>query len=1317
MSNSYQLSYPGSKINDLLKKIEDINLEETLKNYLTKIPDEYITENELENKGYLTTDTETDPTVPSHVKSITEENISNWNNKSTFSGDYNDLNNKPTIPSADLVAELKKQIDTFFATEGLDNETIDQLYEIIALINTNKGDIDNLTTNKINKETFIKSINSKFNWRGYWNDDAAISYTINDVVYKNNKFYCCLNVNPPSGEWYDDDWEEINLTNDIKKLIPTDEEKSIWNNKSDFSGNYDDLENKPNCILVEDVEPILEKLNNATFAFGLNESNVELIDFYSIFNIVDDDYKEEFINQINNNSINFFDLLMAFTSNGLINDNISILFLINFNAVKLFFDKLILEAYQDENNSWHGALQFKNIDPETNECYTLTIYENGEKVFETNLLLNDIREEINNLPTKEYVDNSLANISTGAPIEFVESEDEMTDNNKAYVLNGNLYTAIKKSYTNWLANSLDIGGTGVFNANGDTPGYMKGYRFSTSSEDYQKANSGFDITGFIPVHPGAIIRLKNIELVYTQGDNSENADSSRSAIVGFKYDNNTKKMIYMNSTQTGSGYDAIKDVLKPGSSFSPWEMEETEDTIVLTMPENSETWNSVTHIRFVCDEIKENAIITVDEEIKDEEKWKLNDSNFNLITDEEKEKLNNLENIDINISLGSPIEFVESEDKMTDTNKAYVLNGNLYTYKNGIKKYYTNVLKQGINHVEPYNSDGSFNILDGKGYRKNSRVNSSGQYTNDSDNYGFDVTGSIPLPEDRSKNIYIYFKNVHVLDQPGIEEDVEMSRNDQIGMAGLQLNNQTFSTVEGQTTTGWRIDNLITDTTKGELSTDGSIILNEESIITNTFNVPTDKKFIYIYNIDKNKSCQFCFYDDNNALVGAKTLGEIRGICTIRELEEQTDGIGIELINLRKTLTFTKIKCSFYLFNTNKNPIISLTLPNTEFIFTGENITKLKIPSNIKNHSDVQYIRLTLGNINDDSVITFNEEIIEEKTTALLDTEYNILSDAQLEMLNSKEGVVPNYWIETLNTATQEINEALCNAGQNKSAFLFYTDAHWNYGSQKSPTLLKYLYQHTGLNKTFFGGDVVNNEANNYDTMKYLWEWRKQLKDLPNHHSVVGNHDDGNTTNNLFNEKYVYGYLQAAEETSDVVRGDQGLYYYIDSPTEKTRYLFLDTAFQSVFNDNDQKEFITNALLTTPNNWHIVAIAHIWYDFNYDDNIIGELSNSGKYLLEQFDDYNARVGEFANCGGTVEFCVGGHTHLDYDGASNNGIPVILCETDSQHVRSDFQFISGTPDEASVNGIIADYDAKKIHVVRAGRGESRVVNMREDEVNE
>lgn len=49
--------------------------------------------------GFITDYTETDPTVPTHVKEITTTDITNWNAKSEFSGDYNDLTNKPIIPT------------------------------------------------------------------------------------------------------------------------------------------------------------------------------------------------------------------------------------------------------------------------------------------------------------------------------------------------------------------------------------------------------------------------------------------------------------------------------------------------------------------------------------------------------------------------------------------------------------------------------------------------------------------------------------------------------------------------------------------------------------------------------------------------------------------------------------------------------------------------------------------------------------------------------------------------------------------------------------------------------------------------------------------------------------------------------------------------------------------------------------------------------------------------------------------------------------------------------------------------------------------
>jgi len=308
---------------------------------------------------------------------------------------------------------------------------------------------------------------------------------------------------------------------------------------------------------------------------------------------------------------------------------------------------------------------------------------------------------------------------------------------------------------------------------------------------------------------------------------------------------------------------------------------------------------------------------------------------------------------------------------------------------------------------------------------------------------------------------------------------------------------------------------------------------------------------------------------------------------------------------------------------------------------------------------------------------------------------------------------VPSYWQTALDEGAEAINTALCEAGRNKSAFLFYSDVHWNYGSQMAPTLLKYLYEHTGMTRTFFGGDIVNNEADDYDTMKYLWDWRNQLKGLPNHHSVVGNHDDGNTTNNLFSEQYVYGYLLAAEETPDITRGDSGLYYYVDNSAEKTRYLCLDTAYKGI--DSDQTAFITEALKSTPANWHIVVVAHIWYQPDYTQSSVRPIPITGldsgaSTVATLLDSYNARSGDFAECGAWVEFCIGGHVHTDYDGQTPGGIPIILVETDSQHTRGTYTYTAGTTTESSVNGIVADYDNGKIHVVRIGRGESREITV-------
>lgn len=411
----------------------------------------------------------------------------------------------------------------------------------------------------------------------------------------------------------------------------------------------------------------------------------------------------------------------------------------------------------------------------------------------------------------------------------------------------------------------------------------------------------------------------------------------------------------------------------------------------------------------------------------------------------------------------------------------------------------------------------------------------------------------------------------------------------------------------------------------------------------------------------------------------------------------------------------------------------------------GDNVIQFTVPSNLKN---AEYIRIVVQEFNANSVITVNEEItegtkkyawkhtghyfipadyepwlrdLEERTLHNTDS-INALFYRVSELESNEDVKLPDYWKTHADEQIAEIRNALVNAGRNKSAFLWYHDIHWTYNYQQSPALLKYLSDNTVIKKTFFGGDVLDTENGlDLDTLAYVYDWRKAIRELPYHYSVVGNHDDGNSTETDGNipEGFIYSMLMAAEEKPHVVYGD-GYYYYMDEPAEKTRYIFCDTATRNgnIANDAKQTLFVKEALLTTPLNWHIICVAHIWQDMDYSVSpaVPKGFSSGAQVLLNMFDKYNNRMDDYSACGGKVEFCIGGHTHIDNNFYYESGylnmppIPVILTETDSRGVRGNYTATSGTTGENSVNAIVADYANKKVNIIRIGRGESRTAEL-------
>ena len=327
-----------------------------------------------------------------------------------------------------------------------------------------------------------------------------------------------------------------------------------------------------------------------------------------------------------------------------------------------------------------------------------------------------------------------------------------------------------------------------------------------------------------------------------------------------------------------------------------------------------------------------------------------------------------------------------------------------------------------------------------------------------------------------------------------------------------------------------------------------------------------------------------------------------------------------------------------------------------------------------------------------------------------------------LEAADNSVGV-PEYWLEHLAEKANDIQIAVENAGRNKSAFLWYTDAHWTSNSKMSPLLLKYLIENTPINKVNFGGDIVGDPIpHTHDNIKYVYEWRKMISDIPNHHSVYGNHDLNHRTTDV--SKMTYGYILAPEETSEMVVGGDS-YYYIDNPSEKTRYLYLSYFINDTNAKAEQGRFIVEAIMGVSEGWHIVVIAHRWWQYtSASAPTVGSIPAYESEILAIFDAYNAKATrasstsfaeqDFTTAKGKVEFCIGGHIHVDYDFTSTGGIPVIITTADTNQNRvPDTEVDSGTKgtiSESAVFGIIADYDNNKIVIVGVGRGTSREITL-------
>lgn len=258
--------------------------------FISSIPSEYITEAELSSKGYLTSipDTyktktendalyqpkgtylteEQDPTVPSYVKTITEQNITDWNNKSDFGGSYNDLTDTPTIPTK--ISELTN-----------DSGFIDALeWGSITGTLSNQTDLKNELDNKL---TYVSDLGD------YSNEEIIDLLDLSEGFYRVK-----AKINLTFGGYLrNGNYEAINNTYKVDAgslIIVTNKAKGVNTYKTAFvtgrilSSNYvEDVDLLVNAVTFEwnsdgfgQAYESLDSLTNETGSSGGGTTDVQL---------------------------------------------------------------------------------------------------------------------------------------------------------------------------------------------------------------------------------------------------------------------------------------------------------------------------------------------------------------------------------------------------------------------------------------------------------------------------------------------------------------------------------------------------------------------------------------------------------------------------------------------------------------------------------------------------------------------------------------------------------------------------------------------------------------------------------------------------------------------------------------------------------------------------------------------------------------------------------------------------------------------------------------------------------------------------------
>lgn len=210
---------------------------------------------------------------------VTAQDKTNWNNKSDFSGNYNDLTNKPTIPTVPTNVSDFTNDAGYITSDDISGKTNQSDFTAHTANTTahvtqsekntwnNKSDFSGSYNDLSNKPTIPTSASQLTNDSGYITSSALDGYATEAWVGQQGYLTQHQDISGKQDVSGMTAYTTTATTNTLSGTVTahtanttvhvTASEKSTWNAKSDFSGSYNDLTNKlsagTNITIVDNV--------------------------------------------------------------------------------------------------------------------------------------------------------------------------------------------------------------------------------------------------------------------------------------------------------------------------------------------------------------------------------------------------------------------------------------------------------------------------------------------------------------------------------------------------------------------------------------------------------------------------------------------------------------------------------------------------------------------------------------------------------------------------------------------------------------------------------------------------------------------------------------------------------------------------------------------------------------------------------------------------------------------------------------------------------------------------------------------------------